>query len=100
MRYLPLHFDLQGLTVLVVGGGELARRKVDLLLRSGAGIELVAPEISDELFYVSDSNEQLLIERTREVVKHLGLSVLAPSANESFVIQAWIDMKTQASNPQ
>lgn len=57
-------------------------------------------QISDELFYVSDSNEQLLIERTREVVKHLGLSVLAPSANESFVIQAWIDMKTQASNPQ
>ncbi|MBT5725778.1 MAG: siroheme synthase, partial [Gammaproteobacteria bacterium] len=36
MRYLPLHFDLQGRGVLVVGGGEIARRKIELLLRSGA----------------------------------------------------------------
>ena len=29
MRYLPLHFDLQGRDVLVVGGGEIARRKIN-----------------------------------------------------------------------
>lgn len=47
MRYLPLHFDLQGRDVLVVGGGEIARRKIELLLRSGAHITVVAPDISD-----------------------------------------------------
>ncbi len=46
MRYLPLHFDLQGRDVLVVGGGEIARRKIELLLRSGAHITVVAPDIS------------------------------------------------------
>ena len=46
MRYLPLHFDLQGRDVLVVGGGEIARRKIELLLRSGAHITVVSPDIS------------------------------------------------------
>jgi len=45
MRYLPLHVDLQGRTVLVIGGGEIARRKVELLLRAGASIHLIAPEV-------------------------------------------------------
>jgi uroporphyrin-III C-methyltransferase/precorrin-2 dehydrogenase/sirohydrochlorin ferrochelatase len=42
-------FDLKGQRVLVVGGGEVALRKVSLLLRTGALITLVAPEIAAEL---------------------------------------------------
>ena len=49
MRYLPLHLDLKDRQVLVVGGGELARRKVDLLLKTEAQIHLVAPEIDARL---------------------------------------------------
>ena len=49
MRYLPLHVDLKGRHVLVVGGGEIASRKVDLLLKADALITLVAPEISGTL---------------------------------------------------
>ncbi len=49
MRYLPLHVDLKDRTVLVVGGGEIARRKVDLLLSAGAKVLLIAPEVSAEL---------------------------------------------------
>ncbi|MBT4491981.1 MAG: uroporphyrinogen-III C-methyltransferase [Gammaproteobacteria bacterium] len=91
MRYLPLHFDLQGRTVLVVGGGELARRKVDLLLRSGAGIELVAPEISDELFSMLTSHtiHQANYESSR--VNNQALVVAAtnnPAVNEAVSIDA------------
>ena len=49
MRYLPLHLDLKDRQVLVVGGGELARRKVDLLLKTEAQIHLVAPAIDARL---------------------------------------------------
>jgi uroporphyrin-III C-methyltransferase/precorrin-2 dehydrogenase/sirohydrochlorin ferrochelatase len=56
MRYLPLHFDLQGRDVLVVGGGEIARRKIELLLRSGAKITVVAPNISDPIASVLQEN--------------------------------------------
>jgi len=56
MRYLPLHFDLQGRDVLVVGGGEIARRKIELLLRSGANITVVAPNISDPVASILQEN--------------------------------------------
>jgi uroporphyrin-III C-methyltransferase/precorrin-2 dehydrogenase/sirohydrochlorin ferrochelatase len=49
MNYFPVFFDLTALKVLVVGGGEVALRKVALLERSGARITLVAPEVIPEL---------------------------------------------------
>ena len=49
MNYFPIFFDLTAQKVLVVGGGEVALRKVALLERSGASITLVAPEVLPEL---------------------------------------------------
>ena len=49
MNYFPVFFDLTGQKVLIVGGGEVALRKVTLLERTGALITLVAPEIEPEL---------------------------------------------------
>jgi len=49
MNYFPVFFDLTALKVLVVGGGEVALRKVVLLEQSGASITLVAPEVLPEL---------------------------------------------------
>ena len=64
MRYLPLHFDLQGRDVLVVGGGEIARRKIELLLRSGAHITVVAPDISDPVATILQENIHALYAAT------------------------------------
>jgi uroporphyrin-III C-methyltransferase / precorrin-2 dehydrogenase / sirohydrochlorin ferrochelatase len=49
VSYFPAFFDLSGQRVLVVGGGEVALRKVSLLERTGALISVVAPEIAPEL---------------------------------------------------
>jgi uroporphyrin-III C-methyltransferase/precorrin-2 dehydrogenase/sirohydrochlorin ferrochelatase len=49
VKYFPVFFDVEGLRVLVVGGGEVALRKVALLERSGAAITVVAPRIHAEL---------------------------------------------------
>jgi uroporphyrin-III C-methyltransferase/precorrin-2 dehydrogenase/sirohydrochlorin ferrochelatase len=49
VNYFPVFFDLTGQKVLIVGGGEVALRKVTLLERTGASITLVAPEIAPEL---------------------------------------------------
>lgn len=49
MRFLPIFMRLTDRPCLVVGGGKIAARKVKLLLRSGARITLVAPELCGEL---------------------------------------------------
>jgi len=41
--------DLEGRSVLVVGGGAIAREKIDGLLDCGARVTVVAPEIAPEL---------------------------------------------------
>jgi uroporphyrin-III C-methyltransferase / precorrin-2 dehydrogenase / sirohydrochlorin ferrochelatase len=49
VNYFPVFFDLGAQKVLIVGGGEVALRKVSLLERTGALITVVAPQIAPEL---------------------------------------------------
>jgi uroporphyrin-III C-methyltransferase/precorrin-2 dehydrogenase/sirohydrochlorin ferrochelatase len=49
VNYFPVFFDLAGQKVLIVGGGEVALRKISLLERTGASITVVAPAIAPEL---------------------------------------------------
>lgn len=49
MRYFPLFIDLKNRKALIVGGGEEALRKVRLLLKTEARIEIVARRLHPEL---------------------------------------------------
>ncbi len=49
MNHYPVFLDLRGRSVLVVGGGRVARRKVAALRRCGARVTVVAPEIDASL---------------------------------------------------
>ena len=49
MRYFPIFVDLKDRAVTVVGGSEEALRKVRLLLKTGAVINVIAPSLHDEL---------------------------------------------------
>jgi uroporphyrin-III C-methyltransferase/precorrin-2 dehydrogenase/sirohydrochlorin ferrochelatase len=49
MDYLPIFIQLRGSPAVVVGGGSVALRKVDLLLRAGARVTVIAPKLHDEL---------------------------------------------------
>lgn len=45
MKYLPAFLNLEGRKCLIVGGGEIALRKFDLLRKTGAKITLVTPRL-------------------------------------------------------
>jgi uroporphyrin-III C-methyltransferase / precorrin-2 dehydrogenase / sirohydrochlorin ferrochelatase len=49
MDYLPVFLQLRTQPVVVVGGGRVAARKVELLRRAGARVAIVAPDLIDEL---------------------------------------------------
>ena len=62
MDYLPIFLQLRDRPVLVVGGGRVAARKVDLLRRTGARITIVAPKLLDELSELAVKGELQHIE--------------------------------------
>jgi len=49
VRYFPLFLDLKGRRVVVVGGGAVAARKVELLAGTGATLVIVAPAVTPAL---------------------------------------------------
>lgn len=54
MDYLPVFLRLDAQPALIVGGGRVAARKVEWLLRSGARVTVVAPQLHPQLqAYVS-----------------------------------------------
>jgi uroporphyrin-III C-methyltransferase / precorrin-2 dehydrogenase / sirohydrochlorin ferrochelatase len=49
MDYLPIFVDVRDRLVVVVGGGVVAARKIEHLLKAHARVRVVAPELCDEL---------------------------------------------------
>ncbi|MDP2560392.1 NAD(P)-dependent oxidoreductase [Psychrobium sp. 1_MG-2023] len=47
MNYFPIFVDAKTLDVLIVGGGEVATRKMELLLKTPASITVVSPDLSN-----------------------------------------------------
>ena len=62
MFYLPLFHRLQGQPCLVIGGGQTALRKLRWLVRAGAQITVIAPEVDPQIQRMRDAGE-LVIER-------------------------------------
>jgi uroporphyrin-III C-methyltransferase/precorrin-2 dehydrogenase/sirohydrochlorin ferrochelatase len=63
MQYFPIFLDTTDLTCLVVGAGEVAARKVELLLKTSAEITVVAPWVCDTVQRFADENKIELIVR-------------------------------------
>ena len=47
MRYFPINVDIQNKSCVLIGGGNVAYRKAIAMLKAGANITLIAPEIND-----------------------------------------------------
>jgi uroporphyrin-III C-methyltransferase/precorrin-2 dehydrogenase/sirohydrochlorin ferrochelatase len=55
--YLPIFADLKAKPVLVVGGGDVAARKIELLRRAGAQVQITARTLCAELQSLADSQQ-------------------------------------------
>lgn len=53
----PLHINIDGNNCTVFGGGESAARRVEVLLRFGAKVTVISPEICPEIEEMSANND-------------------------------------------
>jgi precorrin-2 dehydrogenase/sirohydrochlorin ferrochelatase len=49
-KFLPISIDISTSKILIIGGGQSALKKIRILQRSGAHLEVVAENIIDEIY--------------------------------------------------
>lgn len=64
--YFPFFLDIRGKRCLVVGGGSVALRKVQLLLKHGAIVTVVAPVLCSELNELAEAQKIHVLPREFE----------------------------------
>jgi len=97
MNYFPIFLKLEGQPVLVVGGGAVAARKIDLLLRAHAEITVVAPELNAQLKnLVAGGAVRYIAEEFRP--EHLDGKRLAIGATDRRAVNAWVAHQAEARN--
>jgi uroporphyrin-III C-methyltransferase/precorrin-2 dehydrogenase/sirohydrochlorin ferrochelatase len=97
VSYFPVFFDLTGQKVLVVGGGEVALRKISLLERTGALITVVAPEIAPELMARAASGTLKLAIREFEPLDLDGVRLVIVATSRRAV-NRWIANLSESRN--
>jgi len=79
MDFLPIFLNIKGKPCLVVGGGDVARRKAGVLLEAGARVRVVAPEINPDL--AAQQGVECIIARFE--ARHLeGVMLVIASTND------------------
>ncbi len=95
MQYFPLFLNLKSKPVLVVGGGEVACRKVDSLVRAGALVTIVSPQIAPYLQELVDSQECVWIQNfySKDQLVQKFIQVWATTDNPALNHQVYHDAK-------
>lgn len=92
MNTFPLFFKLEDRKVLIVGGGEVALRKADLLSRAGACITILAPDISHELqALLTDSKHEFIYENYNKTYMSGARVIIAATDDETLNHQIHAD---------
>lgn len=81
MQSLPIFFNISDRPCLVVGGGDVALRKINMLLKARGAVTIVSPDLCEEL---SDLVDQA-------IVKHVPLSFDANQLNNVCLVIAATD---------
>jgi uroporphyrin-III C-methyltransferase/precorrin-2 dehydrogenase/sirohydrochlorin ferrochelatase len=89
MEYLPIFADLKQRPCLIVGGGEVAWRKTRMLLKAGAAVRVVAPELNRE-FQALVADGQVTHQAHEFAPEQLDGVFLAIAATDSKAVNALV----------
>ncbi|HUR80191.1 MAG TPA: NAD(P)-dependent oxidoreductase, partial [Thermoanaerobaculia bacterium] len=46
--YYPIYLDIEDRSVVIIGGGNVCARKAETMMKYGARVTVVAPELTEE----------------------------------------------------
>jgi uroporphyrin-III C-methyltransferase/precorrin-2 dehydrogenase/sirohydrochlorin ferrochelatase len=88
MRFLPIFMNIRDQLCLVVGGGQVAARKVYLVNRAGGKVRLVSPDLCDELARWAAAGDLEHIKRDFQPEDINGAKLVIAATDNSDVNQA------------
>lgn len=83
MDYLPVFLRLNNEAALVVGGGEVAARKVGLLLQAGARVTVIAPDLCNELAELARQGAIQHLPETYQDARVQGFRLVIAATNDN-----------------
>jgi uroporphyrin-III C-methyltransferase/precorrin-2 dehydrogenase/sirohydrochlorin ferrochelatase len=97
MDYFPVFLQLRSARVVIVGGGRIAARKADLLLRTGAQVLVVAPRLHEDLGRLAAKGELTTLAESF-APEHLNGAALAIAATGLKNVNAVVCEAARARN--
>ena len=95
MNFLPVFYDIKDQHCLVVGGGAIAARKAELLLRAGGKVCVVAPQIGERVLEMAEDHT-LVIEQREFDESDLDTAVCVIAATDDEAVNAEISHQAKA----
>jgi len=84
-EYMPIVISMTGRTCLVVGGGKVALRKIEMLLNYEPDITVIAPKVDDKIKYFGESNKVTLKKREYKSPEASMFSLVISASNSDHV---------------
>ncbi len=93
ITYYPVFLNVEGKKCVVVGGGQVAWRKVRVLLEHGADVEVISPDLCPELAKLAGSGEVHALTREYQAgdLKNAFVAIAATDSgdiNQRVVVEA------------
>lgn len=98
MAYFPFFIDIQDKHCLVVGGGAVASRKVNVLLSFGVYITVVAPVICDELKELEKEEARLILLEREFQTTDISQSFFVIAATSNATVNEAISVLCKQAN--
>lgn len=86
--YYPIFLNLSNKKCVVVGGGQVAQRKVKTLLESHANVEVISPEINPELNRLKETGKIRVIKHSFQPSDLKGASLVVAATDDKEINQA------------
>ena len=97
MQALPIFFNIKNRHCVVIGGGDVAMRKVSMLLKASAAITLYSPEICHELQDLADMQKIKYVQTNFEPSQLAGACMVIAATDDEAVNMA-VSIAAKAQN--
>jgi len=82
MDYLPVFLNLKTEPCLIVGGGSVAARKAEILIKAGGQISVLAPEFHERLLNLRDSGRIVLVNKAFQPQDVTGFKLIVAATDD------------------